>query len=29
MIRRLVDDADVERFLREEFDCEVVTASVD
>ncbi len=29
MIRRLVDDADVERFLREEVDCEVVTATVD
>ena len=29
MIRRLVDDADVERFLHEEVDCEVVTASVD
>lgn len=28
MIRRLVDDADVERFLQEEVDCEVVTASV-
>ena len=28
MIRRLVDDADVERFLREEVDCEVVTATV-
>lgn len=27
MIRRLVDDADVERFLREEVDCEVVTVS--
>lgn len=27
MIRRLVDDADVERFLREEVDCEVVTAT--
>jgi len=27
MIRRLVDDADVERFLHEEVDCEVVTAS--
>jgi nucleotide-binding universal stress UspA family protein len=29
MIRRLVDDADVERFLHEEVDCEVVTASAD
>lgn len=29
MIRRLVDDADVEHFLREEVDCEVVTATVD
>ena len=29
MIRRLVDDADVERFLRNEVDCEVVTASID
>lgn len=27
MIRRLVDDADVERFLREEVDCEVVTVT--
>ena len=26
MIRRLVDDPDVERFLREELDCDVVTA---
>ena len=29
MVRRLVDDADVERFLREEVDCEVVTARRD
>jgi nucleotide-binding universal stress UspA family protein len=27
MIRRLVDDPDVERFLRGELDCEVVTVS--
>lgn len=27
MIRRLVDDADVEQFLREEVDCELVTAT--
>lgn len=27
MIRRLIDDADVERFLREEVDCELVTAT--
>lgn len=27
MIGRLVDDPDVERYLREELDCEVVTAS--
>lgn len=29
MIRRLVDDPDVERYLREELDAEVVTASPD
>jgi nucleotide-binding universal stress UspA family protein len=28
MVRRLVDDPDVERFLREELDCDVVTVSV-
>jgi nucleotide-binding universal stress UspA family protein len=28
MIRRLVDDPDIEDFLRNELDCEVVTASV-
>ncbi|WP_225334044.1 universal stress protein [Halomicrobium urmianum] len=28
MVRRLVDDPDVERFLRDELDCDVVTASV-
>lgn len=27
MINRLVDDPDVERFLRRELDCEVITAS--
>lgn len=27
MIQKLVDDADVERFLRDELDCEVVAAS--
>jgi nucleotide-binding universal stress UspA family protein len=26
MIQRIVDDVDVERFLREELDCEVITA---
>jgi len=26
MIRRLVDDPDIERYLREELDCDVVTA---
>jgi nucleotide-binding universal stress UspA family protein len=26
MIRRLTDDMDIERFLREELDCEIVTA---
>ncbi|EMA22028.1 MULTISPECIES: universal stress protein [Haloarcula] len=29
MIRRLVDDPDVEQFLREELDCEIVTAQPD
>jgi nucleotide-binding universal stress UspA family protein len=28
MVRRLVDDPDVERFLREELDCDVVTVTV-
>jgi nucleotide-binding universal stress UspA family protein len=28
MVRRLVDDPDVARYLREKLDCEVVTASV-
>jgi len=27
MVRRLVDDPDVEQFLRRELDCEVITAS--
>ena len=27
MIRRLVDDPDIERFLREELDCDIVTVS--
>ena len=29
MIRRLVDDPDVEQFLREELDCEIVTVKPD
>ena len=29
MIRRIVDDPDVESFLRDELDCEVVTATVE
>jgi len=29
MVRRLVDDPDVEQFLRQRLDCEVVTVSVD
>jgi nucleotide-binding universal stress UspA family protein len=29
MIRRLVDDPDVEQFLREELDCEIVTVQPD
>ncbi|MBX0323515.1 universal stress protein [Halomicroarcula sp. F13] len=29
MIRRLVDDPDIEHFLREELDCDVVTVSPD
>jgi len=29
MIRRLVDDPDVEQFLREELDCEIVTVEPD
>jgi len=29
MIRRLVDDPDVEEFLREELDCEIVTVQPD
>lgn len=29
MIRRLLDDPDIERFLREELDCEVVTVATD
>lgn len=29
MVRRLTDDTDIERFLREELDCEVVTAERD
>ncbi|WP_276272082.1 universal stress protein [Haloarcula litorea] len=29
MIRRLVDDPDIERFLREELDCDVVTVAPD
>lgn len=27
MVRRLVDDPDIERFLREELDCDIVTVS--
>jgi nucleotide-binding universal stress UspA family protein len=27
MVRRLIDDPDIEGFLREELDCEVITAS--
>ncbi|QIO23230.1 universal stress protein [Haloarcula sp. JP-L23] len=29
MVRRLVDDPDIEHFLREELDCDVVTVSPD
>jgi K+-sensing histidine kinase KdpD len=29
MIRRLVDDPDIEQFLREELDCDIVTVSPD
>jgi len=29
MIRRLVDDPNIERFLREELDCDIVTVSAD
>lgn len=29
MIRRVIDDADVERFLQDEVDCELVTATAD
>jgi nucleotide-binding universal stress UspA family protein len=29
MIRRLVDDPNIERFLREELDCDIVTVSPD
>ena len=29
MVRRLVDDPDIERFLREELDCDVVTVDAD
>jgi len=28
MIRRLVDDPDIERFLREELDCDIVTVTL-
>lgn len=28
MIRRITDDMDIERFLREELDCEIVTAEL-
>lgn len=29
MVRRLLDDPDIERFLRDELDCEVLTVSYD